>query len=76
MTKQGKGKAFILSHVIEDLELELVNALYKQRSYEEIILSCNSNHQVIPEEIKSLFYESQVKVKAIECKIRFLKHGY
>ncbi len=76
MTKQGKGKAFILSHVIEDLELELVNALYEQRSHEEVILSCNSNHQVIPEEIKSLFYESQVKVKAIECKIRFLKHGY
>lgn len=76
MTRQGKGKAFILSLVIEDLELELVNALYEQRSHEEVILSCNSNHQMIPEEAKSLFYESKAKVKAIEYKIRFLKHGY
>ena len=76
MTKQDKGKAFILSHEIEDLELELVNALYKQRSDEEVMLSCHSNHQVIPEENKTLFYESQAKVKAIECRIRFLKHGY
>jgi len=76
MTKQDKGKAFIHSHEIEDLELELVNALYKQRSHEEVILLCNSNHQVIPEENKTLFYKSQAKVKAIECRIRFLKHGY
>ena len=76
MTNQGKGKAFTLSHEIEDLEVDLVNALYNQRSNEEVIFSCNSNNKTIPADIKSLFYESQAKVKAIECKIRFLKHGY
>jgi len=76
MTMQRKGKAFIRSHQIEDLELDLVNALYNQRLHEEVILSCNSNHQMIPDDTMTLFFESKAKVKEIECSIRFLKHGY
>ena len=70
-----KGRAFLLSHQIEDLEIELANALYKQRSNEDYLI-LHEPQSSAPREIIANFISSKLEVQELELKIRHLKHRY
>lgn len=73
--RASKGPALLPIHAIEDLEEELVSALYEQRSLEYKILQYQPQTSA-PQELIDLFCSAKVKVNQIETKIRMLKYAF
>jgi hypothetical protein len=74
-TRIAKGPALLPIHVIEDLEEELVTALYEQRSLERRIMDYSPQTSA-PSELKDSFCRARVNVNKIEGKIRLLKYAF
>ena len=70
-----KGRAFLRSHQIEDLEIELTNAVYQQRSNEDYLILYEPQSSA-PRELIANFISSKLKVQELELKIRHLKYRY
>jgi hypothetical protein len=60
---------------LSDLELELVDALYAQRSHEREILNYEPESSA-PSELLRAFTASKLKVQGIELLIRRRRHGF
>ena len=70
-----KGRPFFNYQKIEDLEEELVGALYAQRSLEEQIESYNPQSSA-PGVLIQSFIDSKKKTQAIEMEIRRLRYSF
>jgi hypothetical protein len=74
-TRIAKGPALLPIHVIEDLEEELVTALYEQRSLERRIMEYSPQTSA-PCELKDSFCRARVRVNQIEMQIRMQKYKF
>ena len=70
-----KGRPFFNYQKIEDLEEELVKALYAQRSLEEQITPYQPQSSV-PSALIQSFIESKKEVQSIEIEIRRLRYSF
>ena len=70
-----KGRPFFNYQKVEDLEEELVSALYGQRALEEQIAQYNPQNSV-PSELIQSFIDSKKKVQGIEMEIRRLRYSF
>ena len=70
-----KGRPFFNYQKIEDLEEELVKAIYAQRSLEEQITSYQPQSSA-PSALIQSFIESKKEVQSIEMKIRRLRYSF
>lgn len=69
-----RGRALLPIHVLEDLEEELVAALYEQRSLEFQIMEYTPQDSA-PQDLRESFRGARVRVNQLEAKIRYLKHS-
>jgi len=74
-TRIAKGPALLPIHVIEDLEEELVTALYEQRSLERRIMEYSPQTSA-PSVLKDSFCAARVRVNQIEMQIRMHKYKF
>ena len=74
-TTLEKGRPFFNYQKIEDLEEELVRALYAQRSLEEQIEPYKPQGSA-PSWLIQSFIDSKKKVQAIEIEIRQLRYSF
>ena len=74
-TTLEKGRPFFNYQKIEDLEEDLVRALYVQRSLEEQIESYNPQSSA-PSVLIQSFIDSKKKTQAIEMEIRHLRYSF
>ena len=74
-TTLEKGRPFFNYQKIEDLEEDLVRALYAQRSLEEQIESYNPQSSA-PSVLIQSFIDSKKKTQAIEMEIRHLRYSF
>jgi len=70
-----KGRPFFNYQKIEDLEEELVSALYAQRSLEEQIESYEPQGSA-PSMLIQSFIDSKKNVQSIEMEIRRLRYSF
>lgn len=70
-----KGRPFLLSHYIDDLELELVTTVYALREAEDQVLS-SANSIDGPHHANNHLVSFKKKISAIEVAMRQLRHGY
>ncbi|MCP9903539.1 hypothetical protein KBY72_12835 [Cyanobium sp. BA5m-21] len=70
-----KGRPFFNYQKIEDLEEELVSAMYAQGSLEEQIDSYNPQSSA-PSVLIQSFIDSKKKVHVIEMEIRRLRYSF
>lgn len=70
-----KGRPFLLSHYIDDLESELVATMYALREAEGQVLSSVKNTNG-PLHACNHLVSFKKKISAIEVAIRRLRHGY
>ena len=70
-----KGRPFFNYQKVEDLEEELVSALYGQRALEEQIAQYNPQNSA-PSELIQSFIDSKKKVQGIEMEIRRLRYSF
>ncbi|MCP9783189.1 hypothetical protein KBY83_07610 [Cyanobium sp. WKJ7-Wakatipu] len=73
-TTLQKGRPFFDYQKIEDLEEELVSALYAQRALEEQIALYKPQSSA-PSELIQSFIDSKKKVQGIELEIRRLRYA-
>ena len=74
-TNLQKGRPFFDYQKIEDLEEELVGALYAQRALEEQITPYKPQ-SLAPSELIQSFIDSKKKVQGIEMEIRRLRYSF
>jgi hypothetical protein len=74
ITTLEKGRPFFNYQKIEDLEVELITALYAQRSLEEEIEPYKPQGSA-PGLLIQSFIDSKKKVQAIEVEIRPLRYS-
>ena len=74
-TTLEKGRPFFNYQKIEDLEIELVTALYAQRSLEEEIEPYKPQGSA-PSWLIQSFIDSKKKVQSIEMEIRRLRYSF
>jgi hypothetical protein len=74
-TTRQKGLPFFNYHKIEDLEEELVSALYAQRALEEQIAPYKLQSSA-PSILIQSFIDSKKKVQGIEMEIRRLRYAF
>ncbi len=74
-TTLEKGRPFFNYQKIEDLEEELVKAIYAQRSFEEQI-SLFRPQRLAPSMLIQSFIDSKKRVQAIEMEIRGLRYSF
>ena len=60
---------------IEALEVELVEAIYQQRSWEQEIMSFNPQSDA-PAHVVQSFIKSKLRVQEIELKLRQVRHSF
>lgn len=63
------------SHALADLDQDLVDALYEQRSLEYQILQYDPQASA-PQHLKDAFCAARVRVNKTESRIRNLKYGF
>jgi hypothetical protein len=66
---------FLASNAVDELEGELITALYEQRSLEHEIMKYEPQTSA-PQELRSAFCSARVKVNRIELRIRMMKHSF
>jgi len=71
----SKRRAFIRSHLIEDLEIAMISCLYYQREI-EIEIEGYQTEDAVPEELLQRYCKARIQVKAFESEIRKYRHGY
>jgi len=74
-TNLQKGRPFFDYQKVEDLEEELVGALYAQRALEEQIAPYKPQSSA-PAVLIQSFIDSKKKVQAIEMEIRRLRYSF
>jgi len=74
-TTLEKGRPFFDYQKIEDLEEELVKAIYDQRSLEEQIAPYEPQSSA-PSWLIQLFIDSKKRVQSIEMEIRRLRYSF
>lgn len=74
-TTLEKGRPFFNYQKIEDLEEELVKAIYVQRSFEEQI-SLFQPQRLAPSWLIQSFIDSKKRVQVIEMEIRRLRYSF
>jgi len=67
-----KKRSFMLSHVLEDLESAMIDAMIDLGSKEQLLQS----YDVAPEEVMIDFLSSKKNLHKIQNEIRLIKYGY
>lgn len=71
-----KGPPLLRSHVIEDLEQDLVATLYKLREAEDQLSPEHGRSEVSQREAMSHLVSIKKHLSAIELALRTIRHGY
>ena len=67
-----KKRSFMLSHVLEDLESAMLDAMIDLGSKEQLL----NSYEVAPREVMIDFLSSKKNLHKIQNEIRLLKYGY